>query len=534
MKEFNTTGICIPEKHYMVDLSERVTEIKKLVDAGRYFTINRARQYGKTTTIAALESGLAAEYDVISIDFQDVTDAVSQDESTFTKGFARILCDARDTMGMSVPEEYYEQLLNLADAEKSLVLNDLFRVFDKWCKYNRKPVVLIIDEVDSVTNNQVFLDFLGKLRSGYLKRAKNPRLMTFQSVILSGVTDIKHVKGRIRENGEEKENSPWNIAADFNIDMSLSETGIKGMLEEYDTDHYIEMDTAAVARSIHAYTNGYPFLVSRICQLIDEQMVPSKYPSLSKAWTETGVDEAVKMILVEKNTLFDSLMSKLRDYEVLRKQLEGILLRGESIEYLPDNKAQEQLQMYGFIVNDHNTVAVSNRIFEMRLYKYFIGESRFSEEMRSDALDHKPAFIRDGVLNVPLIMERFIDTQRNIRNLDDEAAEKRFLEEEGREKFLTYLSSIINGVGTYSIEEQTRNRRRMDVVVHYRGRRYIIELKIWRGNRYNVEGEKQIIDYLNYFNLKTGYMLSFNFNKNKVSGVKMVHVGDRILYEGTV
>ena len=54
MKTFNTTAVCIPEKHYMVDLSERVTEIKKLVDSGKYFTINRARQYGKTTTIDAL------------------------------------------------------------------------------------------------------------------------------------------------------------------------------------------------------------------------------------------------------------------------------------------------------------------------------------------------------------------------------------------------------------------------------------------------------------------------------------------------
>ena len=46
MKVFNTTAVCIPEKHYMVDLSERVNEIKKLVDDGKYFTINRARQYG--------------------------------------------------------------------------------------------------------------------------------------------------------------------------------------------------------------------------------------------------------------------------------------------------------------------------------------------------------------------------------------------------------------------------------------------------------------------------------------------------------
>ena len=53
MKEFNTTAVCIPSKHYMVDITERVKEIKKMVDAGKYFTINRARQYGKTTTLNA-------------------------------------------------------------------------------------------------------------------------------------------------------------------------------------------------------------------------------------------------------------------------------------------------------------------------------------------------------------------------------------------------------------------------------------------------------------------------------------------------
>ena len=58
-----------------------------------------------------------------------------------------------------------------------------------------------------------------------------------------------------------------------------------------------------------------------------------------------------------------------------------LLFRGETIEYLPDNKEQEQLIMYGFVINDHNTVVVANKIFEMRLYKYFVGESRFAQEV---------------------------------------------------------------------------------------------------------------------------------------------------------
>ena len=75
MKSFNTTAVCIPSKHYMVDLSERVREIKKMVDAGKYFTINRARQYGKTTTLLALRKYLENEYDVVSLDFQSMGNA---------------------------------------------------------------------------------------------------------------------------------------------------------------------------------------------------------------------------------------------------------------------------------------------------------------------------------------------------------------------------------------------------------------------------------------------------------------------------
>ena len=50
----------------------------------------------------------------------------------------------------------------------------------------------------------------------------DPDYKTFQSVILAGVTDIKNLKRRLQPNEEHKFNSPWNIAADFNVDMSLS------------------------------------------------------------------------------------------------------------------------------------------------------------------------------------------------------------------------------------------------------------------------------------------------------------------------
>ena len=72
------------------------------------------------------------------------------------------------------------------------------------------------------------------------------------------------------------------------------------------------------------------------------------------------------------------------------------------------------------------------------------------------------------------------------------------------------------------------------MIIDYLGQQYIIELKIWHGERYNAEGEKQIAGYLDYFGLSTGYMLSFTFNQQKETGVRPVPIGDKMIYEGTV
>ncbi|MBQ9009627.1 MAG: AAA family ATPase, partial [Clostridia bacterium] len=267
MKAFNTTAVCIPEKHYMVDLSERVKEIRKLVDAGKYFTINRARQYGKTTTIDALCRAIWTEYEVVSLSFEGIGNAGFRTEQSFVKAFARRL-KREFRNGLAVPENIKAQILELIERkEEKAELDELFDLLQDWCYEAEKSIVLIIDEVDSATNNQVFLDFLSGLRDSYINR-DTKGVKTFQSVILAGVTDVKHMKGMIRPEREHEENSPWNIAADFTIDMSLSETGIEGMLKDYEADHQTGMNTAAIARQIREYTNGYPFLVSRICQLI--------------------------------------------------------------------------------------------------------------------------------------------------------------------------------------------------------------------------------------------------------------------------
>ena len=385
VKEFNTTGKCIPSKHYMVDLSERVREITKLVDAGKYFTINRARQYGKTTTIAFLTNYLKAEYDVLSLDFQKISNAAFQSEEAFVQAFSRqVLARGKK---LPIPDSVKQKLQEyISRKEDKAVFDELFSALSKWCEESERPVVMIIDEVDTAANNQVFLDFLAQLRADYLEREDDPEEKTFWSVILAGVTDVKHLRSRLRPEDAHKVNSPWNIAADFDIDMSLSENGIKGMLEDYELDHHTGMDTGAIAESIREYTNGYPYLVSRICQLIDVKMVPEKFETLSEAWTLYGVDEAVKRILQEDNSFFESAMGKLINYPDLKEQLRNILMRGETIAYLPDDVFNEVLKSCIAIVTPQGpkpwgNIASWDRFFWLLLireYTFIHGENKLN------------------------------------------------------------------------------------------------------------------------------------------------------------
>ena len=529
MKAFNTTAVCIPEKHYMVDLSERVKEIKKLVDAGKYFTINRARQYGKTTTLRALQQSLKNEYVVLSLSFEGITKAGYQTEGEFVQTFSRLILDRHEFFGLDIPDSIIETLNRFCDRDSNKIkMDELYREFRRWIVQSDKEIVMFIDEVDSSTNNQVFLDFLGLLRDGYIAR-ESEGIPAFQSVILAGVTDVKHLKSKIRPEDEHKENSPWNIAADFTIDMSLSETGIEGMLKDYEADHHTGMNTAAIAKQIREYTNGYPFLVSRICQLLD--VTVGLKMGLTPAWTKNGLDEAIKLLLSENNTLFQSMTKNLNNYPDLKAAIRSILMEGTKITYNAQQDEIVQMQMYGLIRNDHNTVRVANRIFETMLYNLFLSDEELKNNVFSRAGDlAKSMFVTDGKLNMRLILERFAETYTEIFG----PLEEKFKEKDGREQFLLYLKPIINGTGNYYIEAQTRDQTRTDVIVDYLGQQYIIELKIWRGPRYNAEGEKQICEYLDYFSLTTGYMLSFNFNKNKKTGMNQVYVGDKLLYEVVV
>ena len=366
MKRFNTAGTCRPNEHYMVDITERVEIIRKMVAKGEYFCINRGRQYGKTTTLEAISNQLSDEYCIFQISFEIISDTTFADEEKFYATFVWLLAQQFEWVPLAGLDEDVKEFIQkiMESHEERCSEKELTKFVSTICHLNKKPLVLLIDEVDQAGNHTSFLKFLGLLRGMYLRRTVVP---TFQSVILAGVYDIKNLKLKIRSEEQHQYNSPWNIAVPFDVDMSLSADGIVGMLAEYKADHGLDFDEKAVAQMIRDYTSGYPFLVSRICQIIDAEQF---------SWDKEGVLKAVNAILLERNTLFDNMIKKLDDYPELKQTLKGILFSGKTKSYNPDEKSIQMASMFNYIVNKDGNVAIACRIMEIRLYNLFISEEK--------------------------------------------------------------------------------------------------------------------------------------------------------------
>ena len=88
-----------------------------------------------------------------------------------------------------------------------------------------------------------------------------------------------------------------------------------------------------------------------------------------------------------------------------------------------------------------------------------------------------------------------------------------FLERNGRLVFLAFLRPIINGKGFDFKEVQISEEKRLDVVITLKNRKYIVELKIWRGESYHQTGIGQLCDYLDRQNQTTGYLLIYDLRK---------------------
>lgn len=199
-RRFNINGSCHPTRDYMVDISDRLKKIKEdYVDYGSYFVINRGRQYGKTTTLQSLADYLSEDYFVFSLDFQKIPDEKFETGETFSRALISMMCDALQYEEGEEQEKVRGMLSSFTTDNPEMGMDDLFRCLSDMCRKNLRPIVLLIDEVDSAGNNEVFVKFLAQMRAYYLERDRVP---TFHSVILAGVYSIKNLKLKLRPESE--------------------------------------------------------------------------------------------------------------------------------------------------------------------------------------------------------------------------------------------------------------------------------------------------------------------------------------------
>ena len=497
-KVFNTTGLCVPRKHYMVNIENKLRQIKKLVDAEAYFTINRGRQYGKTTTLSALRRYLVPEYIVIPLSFE------SFDEESFSNVFAfcqKFLKQISTVLKKTYPNDnYYELWLN-PNIKDIFMLN---QHISNLCQ--NKKIVLIIDEVDKASNYRVFLDFLSMLRSKFLARVDDLDT-TFHSVILSGVYDIKNIKLKMVaeglhdfKEGEKIHNSPWNIATAFEVEMSFSTDEIKTMLIDYEKENHTGMDIDDIAESIFYFTFGYPVLVSRVCWYLDTKI---------NDWSVYGVGIAVSQIVREvDNELFKSLSQNLENYEDVSNLLYDVLILGERRSFSIANPTIELAFRYGYIKSVNDRIKISNKIFESVISNYFISKNEAQIKIPSnDGLINE--ITRNGSFNMELCLERFAIHWKELYS----EKETKFMESHCRKIFLTYLKPILNGQGFYFIESALTDDRRMDLIVVFKRQRFVLELKIWKGTLYNEAGVSQLLGYMGKLDEEKGYLLTFDFRQ---------------------
>ena len=495
-KRFNSTGSCNPDKHYMVSTGKRFKSIVELIDMGEYFTINRARQYGKTTMLDWIWRNLSDRYLVIPLSFEALDSSAYVSNAAFVTKFAHQMAKKLISMKQD------EALVAMWRDCHVTSMDELSEVISEFCKKAPKPVVMTIDEVDKSSDNQLFLNFIGMLRNKYLEQNRDAENRTFHSVILASVYDIKNLKLKLSPDDERKYNSPWNIAADFNVDMTFNPDEIAQMLGDYENDVHTGMDIKAISEEIYKYTSGYPFLVSYICKIIDEQF--------DCEWNSVSVVKTVKMIVQGGSTLMDDFSKNLENNLELRDFLYSIVVNGQEYNYSMMDPMVRLADMFSYIKeNQRGKTTIHNLIFEEALFVYFGNKT-----MREEGMKISPYvlnYVQNGRLNMEHVVTRFRDLLRE----EYRDSTVPFLEKEGRLLFLTFLKPIINGIGFYYVEPETRDNRRMDLVVTYGKQEFIVELKIWRGEKYEQRGRDQLADYLAARGKDEGYLVTFDFSKEK-------------------
>jgi hypothetical protein len=226
-----------------------------------------------------------------------------------------------------------------------------------------------------------------------------------------------------------------------------------------------------------------------------------------------GVQEAVKEILFEQCTLFDDLFKNIESNPGLKELLRDLTVGNRAYLYNIDKPAIQLASIFGIVEKRERLVAIHNRIFEVRITNYFASEKDSEKNIIIPSSQINSVASKEH-FDMPLFLEKFANHYYEIYHEKDID----FLERECRLLFITYLRPYINGSGFYHLESETRDGEKTDIIIDYLTEQFIVELKLWYGEAAHEDAYQQLSNYLDYKNKDAGYLLTFDFRKEKNVG----------------
>ncbi len=487
-RRFNVAGPCKPELHYMLPAAARVQPARRLVADYNYFVIHAPRQTGKTTSMIALAQELTASgaY-VAALVSVEVGAAFSSDPGAAELA---ILSEWRRALSVRLPDDLQPPPWPSADPGARIGA-----ALQAWAKAAPRPLVVFIDEIDSL-QNETLISVLRQLRTGYYDRPTGFPA----SLALIGMRDVRDYK--VASGGSERLNtaSPFNVKADSITLDAFTLEDVAALYQQHTDDTGQVFTPAAIDRAFYL-TQGQPWLVNALARQVVEVVAPDPTTEI----TPEHFDIAKEILIQRQDTHLDSLAERLREPRV-RRVIEPILAGG-SLSDVPADDRQFVVDL-GLVRRDEaGGLVIANPIYHEVLPRVLAGGAR-------DSLPHiSPAWLKpDGSLDPDKLLDAFLAFWR--QHGQPLLGSVHYHEIAPHLVLMAFLHRVVNGNGALD-REYAIGSRRMDLCLRYGGPHPVtmgMELKVWRDGEADPLEEElvQLDEYLAGLGLDCGWLVIFD------------------------
>ncbi len=335
VRKFNTEGPVCAQRHYCIAPLDRISldDVLELVDDQRYFVLHAPRQTGKTSMLVALQDLLNAEghYRCLHVNIEDAQTA----REDVAGGMRSILSAIGSTALRIVDDDFVESTWE-STLKKRGANSALRETLVQWSLASPKPLVLLIDEIDSLMGDTL-ISVLRQLRSEYHRRPSEFP----QSVVLCGVRDVRDYSiYSAREGTHVKGGSAFNIKAKSLRLGDFTESEVRSLLGQHTEETGQQFEEDALDRVWHL-TRGQPYLVNALAQRACFKDPAGR--DLCRPIGSEAIETAKEGLILDRVTHLDQLADKLQE-ERVRRVIEPLLagregageVSGEDLDYVVD------------------------------------------------------------------------------------------------------------------------------------------------------------------------------------------------------